>query len=69
MLMVALLKVVWIKEEDLFATLLVQNGTLRAGDPIVVGTAFGRVRQMLGDHGKELKEAGPSTPVENYRIE
>ena len=46
------------------ATLLVQNGTLRAGDPIVVGTAFGRVRQMLGDHGKELKEAGPSTPVE-----
>ena len=43
------------------ATLLVQNGTLRAGDPIVVGTAFGRVRQMLGDHGKELKEAGPST--------
>ena len=42
------------------ATLLVQNGTLRAGDPIVVGTAFGRVRQMLGDHGKELKEDAPS---------
>lgn len=46
------------------ATLLVQNGTLRAGDPIVVGTAFGRVRQMLNDSGKELKEAGPSMPVE-----
>lgn len=46
------------------ATLLVQNGTLRAGDPIVVGTAFGRVRQMLDDSGRELKEAAPSTPVE-----
>lgn len=46
------------------ATLLVQNGTLRAGDPIVVGTAFGRVRQMLDDSGRDLKEATPSTPVE-----
>ena len=46
------------------ATLLVQNGTLRTGDPIVVGTAFGRVRQMLDDNGRELKEAAPSTPVE-----
>ncbi len=46
------------------ATLLVQNGTLRAGDPIVVGTAFGRVRQMLNDTGREIKEAAPSTPVE-----
>lgn len=46
------------------ATLLVQNGTLRSGDPIVVGTAFGRVRQMLDDSGRDLKEAGPSTPVE-----
>ncbi|MEG0685325.1 MAG: translation initiation factor IF-2, partial [Coprobacillus sp.] len=46
------------------ATLLVENGTLRAGDPIVVGTAFGRVRQMLNDSGKEIKEAAPSTPVE-----
>ena len=46
------------------ATLLVQNGTLRSGDPIVVGTAFGRVRQMLDDSGRELKEAAPSTPVE-----
>ncbi len=46
------------------ATLLVQNGTLRSGDPIVVGTAYGRVRQMLNDKGKEIKVAGPSTPVE-----
>ncbi len=46
------------------ATLLVENGTLRAGDPIVVGTAFGRVRQMLDDHGKIIKEALPATPVE-----
>ncbi len=46
------------------ATLLVQNGTLRTGDPIVVGTAFGRVRQMLNDKGRELQSAGPATPVE-----
>ena len=46
------------------ATLLVQNGTLRTGDPIVVGTAFGRVRQMLDDKGRELQTAGPATPVE-----
>lgn len=46
------------------ATLLVQNGTLRTGDPIVVGTTFGRVRQMVDDNGRELKEASPSTPVE-----
>lgn len=46
------------------ATLLVENGTLRAGDPIVVGTSFGRVRQMLDDRGKIIKEALPATPVE-----
>ena len=46
------------------ATLLVQNGTLRPGDPIVAGTCFGRVRQMLNDKGRELKAAGPATPVE-----
>ena len=46
------------------ATLLVENGTLRAGDPIVVGTSFGRVRQMLDDHGKIIKEAKPATPIE-----
>ncbi|MFV0395148.1 MAG: translation initiation factor IF-2, partial [Coprobacillaceae bacterium] len=46
------------------ATLLVENGTLRSGDPIVVGTSFGRVRQMLNDLGKVIKEAAPATPVE-----
>ncbi|WP_416826842.1 translation initiation factor IF-2 [Ectobacillus polymachus] len=46
------------------ATLLVQNGTLRVGDPIVVGTSFGRVRAMVNDIGRRVKEAGPSTPVE-----
>ncbi len=46
------------------ATVLVQNGTLRIGDPIVVGTAFGRVRQMLDDKGREMATAGPAMPVE-----
>ncbi|MGM9928820.1 MAG: translation initiation factor IF-2 [Bacillus sp. (in: firmicutes)] len=46
------------------ATLLVQNGTLKIGDPIVVGSAFGRVRAMVNDMGRRVKEAGPSTPVE-----
>ncbi|MBL5779100.1 translation initiation factor IF-2 [Bacillus sporothermodurans] len=46
------------------ATLLVQNGTLRVGDPIVVGHTFGRVRAMVNDLGRRVKEAGPSTPVE-----
>ena len=45
-------------------TLLVQNGTLRQGDSIVVGTAYGKVRRMSDDTGKEIKEALPSTPVE-----
>ncbi|MES1043095.1 translation initiation factor IF-2 [Heyndrickxia oleronia] len=46
------------------ATLLVQNGTLHVGDPIVVGHTFGRVRAMVNDLGRRVKEAGPSTPVE-----
>lgn len=46
------------------ATLLVQNGTLKIGDPIVVGNTFGRVRAMVNDLGRRVKEAGPSTPVE-----
>ncbi|WP_163536836.1 translation initiation factor IF-2 [Gracilibacillus sp. YIM 98692] len=46
------------------ASLLVQNGTLNVGDPIVVGNAFGRVRAMVNDLGKRIKSAGPSTPVE-----
>ncbi len=46
------------------ATVLVQKGTLRQGDIVVAGAEFGRVRAMLDDKGKQLKEAGPSTPVE-----
>ena len=46
------------------ATLLVQNGTLKTGDAIVVGTAYGKVRKMVDDRGREIKEALPATPVE-----
>ncbi|MBB5323631.1 translation initiation factor IF-2 [Anoxybacillus tepidamans] len=46
------------------ATLLVQSGTLRVGDPIVVGSTYGRVRAMTNDIGRRVKEAGPSMPVE-----
>ena len=46
------------------ATVLVQRGTLRVGDVIVVGAASGKVRAMTDDHGKPVKEAGPSFPVE-----
>jgi translation initiation factor IF-2 len=46
------------------ATVLVQEGTLRAGDPFVVGTVYGRVRAMLDWQGNRLNEAGPSTPAE-----
>lgn len=46
------------------ATLLVQKGTLHAGDIVVVGSALGRVRKMVDDHGREIKSASPSSPVE-----
>ncbi|MEI5906219.1 translation initiation factor IF-2 [Bacillus spongiae] len=46
------------------ATLLVQNGSLKVGDPIVVGNTYGRVRAMVNDLGRRVKEVGPSTPVE-----
>ena len=46
------------------ASLLIQNGTLRLGDPIVVGTSYGKVRTMKDDLGNSIVEAGPSTPVE-----
>lgn len=45
-------------------SLLVQNGTLKIGDPIVVGNTFGRVRAMVNDTGQRINEAGPCTPVE-----
>ena len=46
------------------ATMLVQNGTLKIGDSIVVGTVGGKVRALLDDSGRRVKAAGPSTPVE-----
>ena len=46
------------------ATVLVQNGTLKIGDTIVAGTAYGRVRAMVDDKGKRVAKAGPSQPVE-----
>ncbi len=46
------------------ATVLVQRGTLRAGESIVAGEAFGRVRAMLDEHGDPVEEAGPSRPVQ-----
>ena len=46
------------------ATLLIQNGTLRLGDPIVVGTSFGKIRTLKNDKGQDIVEALPSTPVE-----
>lgn len=46
------------------ATLLVQHGTLHVGDPIVVGNTFGKVRTMVNDHGRRVKQAIPSAPVE-----
>ena len=46
------------------ATILVQRGTLRVGDSIVVGDAHGRVRRMIDEHGNDVQEAGPSRPVQ-----
>ncbi|MBR6401677.1 MAG: translation initiation factor IF-2 [Firmicutes bacterium] len=46
------------------ATVLVQDGTLKVGDPIVAGGAYGRIRAMMNDKGQKVKKAGPSMPVE-----
>ncbi|MDU1411575.1 MAG: translation initiation factor IF-2 [Clostridium sp.] len=46
------------------ASILVQNGTLKSGDSIIVGTTYGRIRAMIDDKGKKIKSAGPSMPVE-----
>ena len=51
------------------ATVLVQNGTLRAGDNFVVGNVYGKVRAMFDDRGAQLEEAPPSTPVEILGME
>ena len=46
------------------ATVLVQKGTLRIGDPVAAGSCYGKVRAMMDDKGRRVKDAGPSTPVE-----
>jgi len=45
-------------------TILVQSGTLKKGDIVIAGLEFGKIKQIIDDHGKPIKEAGPSTPVE-----
>jgi translation initiation factor IF-2 len=52
------------KSKGPLATLLIQNGTLRAGDVVVAGTSIGKLRAMFDENGKQLKEAPPSTPVQ-----
>lgn len=52
------------KQVGSVATLLIQNGTLRLGDPIVVGTSVGKIRTLKNDKGQDITEALPSTPVE-----
>jgi len=51
------------KSRGVIATLLVQNGTLQAGDIVVVGATYGRLRALFDFHGKPIKKAGPSMPV------
>ena len=46
------------------ATVLVQDGTLKVGDPIIAGSSYGRIRAMMNDKGQKVKKAGPSVPVE-----
>ena len=46
------------------ATILVQSGTLKVGDPIVAGSSYGKIRAMMNDKGQKVKSAGPSIPVE-----
>jgi len=52
------------KSRGPMATLLVQNGTLEVGDPMVVGASYGRIRAMFDEYGHPVRKAGPSTPVE-----
>ena len=52
------------KGRGIVATILIKDGTLRKGDYVVAGASYGRVRAMVNDHGKDLKEAGPGTPAE-----
>lgn len=52
------------KQVGPIATILIQNGTLRLGDPLVLGTSYGKVRVMKNDKGEEITESMPSSPVE-----
>ena len=52
------------RARGIVATVLVQSGTLRIGDPFIAGSAFGKVRAMADEHGRRIETAGPSTPVE-----
>jgi translation initiation factor IF-2 len=52
------------KQRGPVATLIVQEGTLKVGDPVVAGTTYGKIRAMFDDKGRKLNSAGPSTPVE-----
>jgi translation initiation factor IF-2 len=52
------------RARGIVATVLVQSGTLRIGDPFIAGSAFGKIRAMADEHGRRVDEAGPSTPVE-----
>jgi translation initiation factor IF-2 len=52
------------RARGIVATILVQSGTLRIGDPFIAGSAFGKVRAMSDEHGRRILVAGPSTPVE-----
>lgn len=52
------------KGRGVVATIMVQNGTLRVGDPLVAGVNYGRVRALFNERGQKLSEAGPSTPVQ-----
>ncbi len=52
------------KGKGTIANVLIQSGTLKVGDPFVAGPVFGRVRAMENEHGKRLKEAGPSRPIQ-----
>ncbi len=54
----------WTKGRGPVATVLVQNGTLHTGDVFICGAVYGKVRALFDDHGRPVKQAGPSTPVE-----
>lgn len=56
------------KGKGAVATVLIQSGTMRRGDAVLVGSVFGRVRAMLDENGKAIQEAGPSIPVEIHGL-